>query len=196
MPFARQKHCISSFFSIVDLIVNLKASQPIEWSLSDPGNRKNNVIFISGTSALLLITNGTAMNGIFCPHHHERTCHLSVSPNWLFTTFQHRQTDRQTDDRHIFHHPQFVFQFDTAVGNKSLHIESFYFLIFLLDELGFSLPISLIEDMLLFDWPLSSSFAWKYCTFYQRLLATGEWHIHNFSNINESLKSLICHLCE
>lgn len=33
------------------------------------------------------------MNGSFCPHSHERTCHLSVSANWLFTTFQHRQSD-------------------------------------------------------------------------------------------------------
>lgn len=92
VPLSKQKHCISLFFPIVDLIVTAWASQPIEWGLSDAGNRENNVIFISGDSSAPHY-HRTVMNGSFCPHNHERTCHLSVSPNWLFTTFQHRQTD-------------------------------------------------------------------------------------------------------
>lgn len=78
------------FFSLtVVLIVTVWASQPIEWGLSDPGNRENNVIFISGDISSPPHYQA-AVNGSFCPHRHERTCHLSVSPNWLFTTFHYR----------------------------------------------------------------------------------------------------------
>lgn len=90
-PF-QNKNIAFPFFFIVDLIVTVDASQPIEWGLSDPGNRENNVIFISGDISSPPHYHSTVMNGSFCPHNHERACHLSVSPNWLFTTFQHRQT--------------------------------------------------------------------------------------------------------
>lgn len=93
LPLSQQKHCISIFFSAVDLIVTVSASQPIEWVLSDPGNRENNAIFMSGDISSPPHYPGTVINGSFCPDNHERTCHLSVSANWLFTTFQHRQTD-------------------------------------------------------------------------------------------------------
>ncbi len=92
-PLLNKNIAFPLFFVIVGLIVTVEASLPIEWGPSDTGNRENNVIFISRDISSPPHYHSTVMNGSFCPHNHERTCHLSVSPNWLFTTFQHRQTD-------------------------------------------------------------------------------------------------------
>lgn len=71
------------------------------------GNRKNNVIFIRRDMGCPAHYHSAVVNGIFCLHSHERTRHLPVPPNWLFTVFQHGP---------IFHRPHFVVQSD-AVTN-------------------------------------------------------------------------------
>lgn len=77
---------------ILDPIVNLGAAQPIERSLSDPGNSENNVIFINRDISSPPHYHSTVMNGIFCPTVMKGPVICLFSPNWLFTTFQHRQT--------------------------------------------------------------------------------------------------------
>lgn len=71
------------------------------------GNRKNNVIFMREDMSCPPHYHSAVMNGIFCPHSHERTRHPPVPPNWLFTVFQHGP---------IFHRPHFVVQ-DNAATN-------------------------------------------------------------------------------
>lgn len=125
-PFFKTKHCISFLFIFFPPHCGpdchrLSIAANSEWGLSDPGNRENNVIFISRDISSPPHYHSTVMNGGFCPHNHERTCHLSVSPNWLFTTFQRRQTDT------FLIVPKFVIQFDTAAQIKLL-----FFFIYLL----------------------------------------------------------------
>ena len=119
LSLSKQNHCISIFFLAffffffkAGLIVAVETSQPIEWGLSDPGNRENNVIFISGDISSLPHYHST-VNASFCPHNHERPHHLSVSPNWLFTHF--------CTERQIFERPQFVSPCGSAAQMKCPH---------------------------------------------------------------------------
>lgn len=87
------------------------------------GNRKNNVIFMWADMGCPPHYHSAVMNGILCPHSHERTRHPPVPPNWLFTVFQHRR---------IFHRPRFVILPDAMTNLSQKFPRRWYIFIFLL----------------------------------------------------------------